>query len=427
MAEETSEQLPIGPDSDPSEVREVVRAWVKEQVPDSWREAAEQGGLEALRSVRSIDDYRAWYPVFAASGLVASTWPRRYGGLSLPNKLARVAEDELRPYRLGRLNMIGLNLAGPTLLRWGSEEQCERFLRPILHNAEVWCQLFSEPGAGSDLPSLATRAERCHGEWIVSGQKVWNTWAHLSDFGLLLARTDPDRPNREGITAFVLPLRQPGVDVRPLRQMTGEADFNEVYLDEARIPDEFRIGPVNGGWNVARSTLSGERQVFGGPGSGSDLDNLGGRTILRLWERARDLAKDGESGLADPLLRQRLAKLWSQWQVLQWTNLRARDNRRANRPPGAESSIGKLMQTELNQRVQEAWVDVVGIRVLAHDPGDEDSRRLAYGFLRSRANTIEGGTSEIQRNTLGEQVLGLPREPDPWRGKPWKEVPRSQA
>jgi alkylation response protein AidB-like acyl-CoA dehydrogenase len=328
---------------------------------------------------------------------------------------------------MGRLNMIGLNLYGPKLLRWGSEEQCERFLRPILHNAEVWCQLFSEPGAGSDLPSLATRAERCNGEWIVSGQKVWNTWAHLSDFGLLLARTDPDRPNREGITAFVLPLRQPGVDVRPLRQMTGEADFNEVYLDEARIPDEFRIGPVNGGWNVARSTLSGERQVFGGPGSGSDLDNLGGRTILRLWDRARDLAKDGESGLADPLLRQRLAKLWSQWQVLQWTNLRARDNRRANRPPGAESSIGKLMQTELNQRVQEAWVDLVGIRVLAHDPADEDSRRLAYGFLRSRANTIEGGTSEIQRNTLGEQVLGLPREPDPWRGKPWREVPRSQA
>jgi alkylation response protein AidB-like acyl-CoA dehydrogenase len=427
MEQFASDPLPIGPDSDPSQVREAVRAWVKAEVPTAWREAVGRGGLSALRSVRSIDDYEQWYPVFAGSGLVAPTWPREYGGLGLRDALARVAEEELRPYRLGRLNMLGLNLAGPTLLQWGSDDQKERFLRRIVRNEEVWCQLFSEPGAGSDLPSLATQARLEDGEWLLTGQKVWNTWAHRAHFGLVLARTDVERPNREGVTAFALPMQQPGVEVRPLRQMTGDADFNEVYLDDARVPDEFRLGPVNGGWDVARTTLRGERQGFSGPGSGAEFDNLGGRTVSRLWERARDLAADGHSGLADPVVRQRLAKLWSEWQALHWTNLRARDNRRANRRSGAESSIGKLMQTELNQRVQEAWVDLVGMSVISHEADDEDSKRLAYGFLRSRANTIEGGTSEIQRNTLGEQVLGLPREPDPWRGKPWTEIPRSHT
>ena len=250
-----------------------------------WRDAVEEGGLSALRSVRSRADYEAWYPAFARSGLVVPTWPREYGGLSLGAAAARIIGVELAPLHLGRLNPLGLNLAGPTLLSWGSEEQRDRYLQPIVRNEERWCQFFSEPGAGSDLPSLATRAERDGDEWVVTGQKVWSTWAHDAEFGLILARTDPHAPKRAGITMFIVSLHAPGVEVRPLRQMTGDADFNEAFFEDVRIPDSMRIGAVNEGWKVARSTLSGERQwVGGGEGGG---ERLGGRSLDRLIARAR--------------------------------------------------------------------------------------------------------------------------------------------
>src|SRR4029077_1217203 len=194
-------------------------------------------------------------PTFAASGLVVPTWPVAYGGLDLAPATARLVETELRPYNLGRLNPLGLNLAAPALFAHGTEEQRLRFLPPIVRNEEVWCQLFSEPGAGSDLASLATRAERDGDDWIMTGQKVWTTWAHLADFGVLLARTDPDVPKRQGITYFLLDLHQPGVDVRPLRHITGEVDFNEVFLDGALVPDTQRVGAVGEGWKVANATL----------------------------------------------------------------------------------------------------------------------------------------------------------------------------
>jgi alkylation response protein AidB-like acyl-CoA dehydrogenase len=285
--------------------------------------------------------------------------------------------------------------------------------------------MFSEPGAGSDLPSLACRAERDGDIWNVTGQKVWSTWAQNSDMGLLLARTDPAVPKREGITYFAIDLHQPGVDVRPLRMINGDSEFNEVFLDGATVPDAWRIGPVGDGWSVARTTLSGERMMISGAGSGAGVDNLGGRSVDRLIERARSMADDGRSGWADDRVRQELMTLWSQKQTIQWTNLRARANRRAGRPPGPESSTGKLLQTNHNMALQEAWVNLVGLRAVAREGSDDDSDRLIYGFLRSRANSIEGGTTEVQKNTLGERVLGLPKEPDPWHGKPWGEVPRS--
>ena len=251
--------IDIGPDTSVDDAAKATRAWVDEHVPAAWREAAEHGGRAAIREVRSRVDYEAWYPTFGQSGLVVPTWPVAYGGLDVKPAVARAMEAELAPYNLGRLNPLGLNLAAPALFAHGSEEQRLRYLPPIVRNEEVWCQLFSEPGVGSDLASLACRAERDGDEWVISGQKVWTTWAHLSQFGVLLARTDPDEPKRKGITYFLIDLRQPGVEVRALRHIGGEVDFNEVFLDGARVPDTQRVGEVGDGWKVANATLSGER------------------------------------------------------------------------------------------------------------------------------------------------------------------------
>jgi alkylation response protein AidB-like acyl-CoA dehydrogenase len=290
-----------------------------------------------------------------------------------------------------------------------------------VRNEEVWCQLFSEPGAGSDLASLATRAERDGDDWIVSGQKVWTTWAHLSDYGVLLARTDPDQPKRKGITYFLIDLHQPGVDVRPLRHIGGEIDFNEVFLDGARVPDAQRVGEVGDGWRVANATLSGERQMVSGSGSGG-VDRIGGSGVERLVRSAGGRA-------AEPLVRQELMRLYSEEMIRGWTNQRVRAQLRAGRSPGPESSIGKVHQGGLNQRIQLLATDLAGMDAVAWESDADDyGTSLPYevrGMLRSRANTIEGGTTEVNKNILGERVLGLPREPDPYQSSPWRDVPRS--
>jgi len=403
-------------DSSPAEVVEAVRGWIESNVPRAWRDAAGDG-LDTLRSVRSRREYEDWYPVFAKSGLVVPTWPVEYGGLDLTPALARVVEKELRPYNLGRLNPLGLNLAAPALFAYGTEEQRLRFLPPIVRNEEVWCQLFSEPGAGSDLASLATRAERDGDRWVVTGQKVWTTWAHLADYAVLLARTDPNVPKRQGITYFLVDLHQPGIDVRPLRHITGEVDFNEVFLDGAVVPDSQRVGPVGEGWKVANATLSGERQMVSGAGSGG-VDRIGGRGIDHVIDLAR---RTGSS--ADPLVRQELMRLYAEERIREWTNQRVRAGVRAGRAPGPESSVGKVHAGSLNQRIQLLAVQLLGAAATAWSA--TSMPREVHGMLRSRANTIEGGTTEINKNILGERVLGLPREPDPYQGASWRDIPRS--
>ncbi len=295
-----------------------------------------------------------------------------------------------------------------------------------MRNEEKWCQLLSEPGAGSDLASLATRAELDGEEWVLNGQKVWTTWAHLSDFAICLARTDPDVPKRRGLTYFIVDLHAPGVTVRPLRHIGGEVDFNEVFLDDVRIPDAYRVGATGDGWRVAGSTLAGERQMVSGSGSGG-VDRIGGSGIDRVIQRAVELGRT-----TDPHVRQQLMQLYSEERIRDWTNQRVRATVRAGGTPGPAGSIGKVHQGSLNQRLQRLAADLLGPDAVAWDGPNRDLDAWAAAMpfesramLRSRANTIEGGTTEVNKNIVAERVLGLPREPDPFHDAPWAEVPRS--
>ena len=431
MTAAVHERLAVDASTSVDDAIAATEAWVVAHVPEAWREAAERGGMAAIREVRSRADYEEWYPVFAYSGLVVPTWPVEYGGLDVSPSVARRLMNVLAPFNLGRLNPLGLNLVAPALFAHGSEEQRRRYLPPLVRNEEKWCQLFSEPGAGSDLASLAARAERDGDSWIVSGQKVWTTWAHMSDWGVMLARTDPDIPKRQGISYFLVDLRLPGVEVRALRHITGEVDFNEVFLDEVRIPDDCRVGETGAGWKVANATLSGERQMVSGSGSGG-VDRIGGSGSERLIELARE-----RGAWDDPLVRQEIVKVFSEERIRDWTNQRVRAGLKVGRSPGPESSIGKVHQGGLNQRIQLIATDLLGADAMAFEPrsaADTDDLLEQYaaalpyevkGMLRSRANTIEGGTTEINKNVLGERVLGLPREPDQFRDAAWKDVPRS--
>jgi alkylation response protein AidB-like acyl-CoA dehydrogenase len=422
-----SHLLPVDRSTPVESVVAIVCRWVEETVPVEWREAAARGGVAAIRRVRSRHDYVAWYPKFARSGLVVPTWPRAYGGLDLEPDVASAVEPELASFNLGRLNPLGLNLAAPALLAHGTEEQRLRFLPPIVLNEERWCQLFSEPGAGSDLASLSTRAEKEGDTWKVTGQKVWTTWAGDSDMAVLLARTDPDVPKRQGLTYFLLQMRQPGVQVRPLRHMGGQVEFNAVFLDRASVPDSQRVGRERDGWRVAGSTLAGERQMVSGSGSGG-VDRIGGSSTSQLLDLVRGTRFAGEPGADTRALRHAAVALHGEERVRNLTNQRVRTGRSTGAPPGPASSIGKVHQGSLNQRIQELASDLLGPGATAWEATTSAyGHQMPYevaGMLRSRANTIEGGTTEINKNILAERVLGLPREPDEWRDRPWRDVPR---
>ena len=319
-----------------------------------------------------------------------------------------------------------MSLAGPTVVTHGSDELRRRALRPMFTGEEIWCQLFSEPGAGSDLAGLATRAVRDGDEWIVNGQKVWNTLAHLADRGMLVARTDPDIPKHKGLTYFMVDMHAPGVEVRPLRQITGEAEFNEVYFTDVRVADADRIGDIGEGWRVSMTTLMNERTTIGGASGGG-----GGRRATSIQE-ALDLWKKRADH--DPVNRDRMTRLWIDTEVLRFTNMRAAAKARAGNP-GPEGSIAKLMLANVNKATYDFCIDLLGADGLVgydytftrpNEAGLEaplgSARKM---FLRARANSIEGGTSEIMRNILGERMLGLPGEPRTDRDLPWSQVPRS--
>jgi len=309
----------------------------------------------------------------------------------------------------------------------GDDALRTRLLRRMFTGEDSWCQLFSEPGAGSDLAGLACKAVRDGDEWVITGQKVWNTLAHLSDRGMLVARTDPDAPKHKGMTYFALDMHAEGVEVRPLRQITGEAEFNEVYMTEVRVPDSDRIGDVGEGWRVAMTTLSNERTTIGGGGGAPAKGSGSIAEAVRIWREEPHVDKNAAA-------RDRLVQLWIRAEALRLTNVRASQNRKVGNP-GPEGSIAKLMFAEVNKDIYELCVDLLGPAAmigadyemrrsenlgLVGPPGS--SRKM---FLRARANSIEGGTSEVQRNILGERVLGLPGEPRTDKDVAWKDVPRS--
>ena len=366
------------------------------------------------------------------AGLAWIHFPEGWGGLGVAPTHQKIVEQKARAAgapSIDATQFFGLALSGPTVVSHGSDDLKSRTLRRMFTGEDSWCQLFSEPGAGSDLAGLACKAVRDGDEWIVTGQKVWNTMAHLADKGMLVARTDPDQPKHKGLTYFMVDMHAPGVEVRPLRQITGEAEFNEVYLTEVRIPDADRIGDIGDGWRVSMTTLMNERTSIGGGGGGGPRPAGSGpiAEVVRIWNE--ELPEHRRT----PATRERLMQLWVDAEVLRLTNVRAGQNRKAGNP-GPESSIAKLALALVNKDIYEFCVNMLGADGLIGY--DFDMRRAdAVGlegppgssrkmFLRSRANSIEGGTSEIMKNILGERVLGLPGEPRVDKDVAWKDVPR---
>jgi alkylation response protein AidB-like acyl-CoA dehydrogenase len=359
------------------------------------------------------------------AGLAVVHYPVGHGGLGLRRSLQAVAEQEFAKGGAPALdpgrNVIGLGMAAPTIIAFGTEEQKSRWLKPLWTAEEIWCQLFSEPGAGSDLAGLSTRALLDGDDWVVSGQKVWTSLAHQSRWGLLLARTDPDVPKHAGLSYFVVDMHAPGVEVRPLRQLTGEAEFNEVFFTDVRIPDASRLGAVGEGWRVAGTTLMNERVSIGSA-----------RAVPR---------EEGAIGFAAAAWRQhperrthelhaRLLRLWAEAEVARLAADRLRQQIAAGEP-GPEGSAAKITYARLNQEISGWEIDFAGPDGLRYDDwtmrraGSSDyTRGPGYRYLRSRGNSIEGGTSEILRNIISERVLGLPSEPRVDTGVAWKDLPR---
>jgi alkylation response protein AidB-like acyl-CoA dehydrogenase len=356
------------------------------------------------------------------AGLAWVHFPEGKGGLGLSPRAQKQVDERLHAAgapNAGYGNPIGVGMAAPTVLAHGSEDQQARYLRPCFTGEEIWCQLFSEPGAGSDVAGLACKAVLDGDEWTVNGQKVWTTLAHLAKRGLLIARSDPDAPKHKGLTYFVIDMEDPGVEVRPLYQITGEAEFNEVYLTDLRIPDAERLGDVGDGWRVSLTTLMNERVSIGGAILAKGAGPIG-EAVKRYHEHG-----------SDPAHRDGLMRLWVDAEVNRLTNIRA-SQLRAKGTPGPEGSVGKLGFAELNQEITAFTLDVMGADGMLY--GTYEKVRPAFAmafdnpqkaFLRTRGNSIEGGTSEIMRNILGERVLGLPGEPRTDKDRPWIDVPRS--
>ena len=362
------------------------------------------------------------------AGLAWVHYDEGFGGLGLAAKHQKTINERLAeagaPMAMAR-NPIGHGMSAPTVYTHGSDEQKARYLRPLFTGEEIWCQLFSEPGAGSDVAGLSSRAIKDGDEWIVNGQKVWTTLAHVARFGTLVVRSDPEQPKHKGLTHFVVDMHAPGVEVRPLRQMTGEAEFNEVYFTDVRIPDAERLGEVGEGWRVAITTLMNERVSIGGsiPERGSGA--IG--NVVKVWREYADRDDSTTAARKDELM-----KLWIRAEISRLTNIRASSNRKVGNP-GPEGSVGKLASAELNKDLFAFAVDLMGPDGQLYGSYDMDGTSgvglsgvpTQQIFLRMRANSIEGGTTEIMKNILGERVLGLPGDIRTDKDVAWSEVPRN--
>ena len=369
-----------------------LRAWIEEHLPDDLR--AHRGGAARFDG----PELRAWSRALHDARYAGLTWPEEYGGAGAPyTHQAIFLEEMARAEAPPHVGVIGLGMAGPTIMAHGTEEQKSRYLAPILSAEEIWCQGFSEPGAGSDLAGVRTSAKLEDERFVVDGQKVWSSFAHIADWCILLARSDPDSERHDGLTYLIVDMHAPGVDVRPLRQITGEAEFNEIFLSGVEVPVENVLGEIGGGWQVAMTTLLHERGTLG-----FALQATLEVQVRKLVALARDRG-------ADPLQRDRIAREWIEAQALRFTNYRALSKLVKTGLPGPEGSISKLVWSEANQRVTKLALEILGPDAALAEENAPYGGYWQYQQLRSRGNTIEAGTSEILRSIVAERVLDLPR------------------
>jgi alkylation response protein AidB-like acyl-CoA dehydrogenase len=384
--------------------RDEVRAWLGANLPPDWQ-------ARPVNEVPRPEMYefgRLWQRKLHAAGLVGITWPKAYGGRGLTWMEELLFHQEMVLHRAPPpLNIIGLGMAGPTIIAYGTEAQKARYLEKILSGEEIWCQGYSEPGVGSDLASLQTRAVRDGDAWVVTGQKLWTSLAHIADWMVLLARTAPEAPKHKGLTYFLVDMHAPGVSVRPLRQMTGDAEFNEVFLEGVRVPATSILGEENRGWEVGITTLMYERLALG-----FGLQARFQIALDSVLDLARRTRRNGGTAAQDPVLRQKLAQLAIDNAVFKHTAARAITRLLRGERPGPEASAGKIWWCERHQALQEIAQELMGLhgQLGKGSPWAVDQGLWSYAFLRSRANSIEGGTTEIQRNIIGERVLGLPKD-----------------
>ncbi len=378
--------------------RDELRGWLEQNHPGKPPSGEEEESFEFARN---------WQRKLHDSGWAGVSWPKEYGGRGATLiEQAIFYEEMVRADAPRTANVIGLAMGGPVVITHGTEEQKQRYLEPILSAEEIWCQGFSEPEAGSDLASLKTRAVKSNGEWRVTGQKVWTTLAHVSKWCMLVARTDPDAPKHQGLTYFLMDMEQDGIEVKPLRQITGEAEFNEIFMEEVRIPEENVVGGVGNGWSVAITTLMNERAGLAFAAQAAIQIAL--RKVIEL---AGSNGRNGKSFAKDPVVRDKLAQLMIESEIFRLTNYRGLTKIMKTGVPGPEGSLGKWQWADLNQALMELAMDLEG--PYSQLTGDSEyaiaDGDWQYAFLRSRANSIEGGTTEILKNIVAERVLGLPK------------------
>ncbi len=360
-----------------------------------------------------VRDGRAWQATLAEHGWAGITWPQEYGGRGGTVAQARIfAQEESRFLVSSGVFMVSIGMVGPTIITHGTEEQKQFFLPRMLNGEHIWCQLFSEPGAGSDLAGLTTRAELDGDEYVVNGQKVWTSGAHFSDWGMMLVRTDWDVPKHQGITWMAVDMRSPGIEVRPLRQITGSAPFNEVFLSDVRIPAANVVGGVNDGWRVAQTTLGNERAMIGGGGSG-----IGFKSLLALARRC------GRTD--DDIVRQELARSYTRFELLNWLGQRAKARAKAGRGPGPEASVMKLAVSQRVARDGDLDLALEGAGGMLSGADAIEDGTFQQLFLNQWSVRIGGGTEQIQRNVIGERVLGLPGEARPDKTTAFRDLPRN--
>jgi alkylation response protein AidB-like acyl-CoA dehydrogenase len=379
--------------------RQRVRDFLRDNLPkDAGRAGSPQSGAQADHAFLS-----KWQRKLYEAGLLGLTWPKEYGGAGATDVELAIFNEEMA--RAGA-PVPNISVFGPVMLANGSEEQKRRYLRPALAAEERWCLGLSEPGAGSDLGSVKTRAELAGDEFIVNGQKCWNSGAHQADFCMLLARTDPTAPKHRGLTYMIVDMKSPGVEVRPLRQITGSSDFNEIFFTNVHVPRANAVGGINEGWRVAVSTLTNERGTLA-LATAVDYFNI----YDDLVKLARETRRNGRPVLEDPGVRQQLAQFYIDLATMKYTLYRNFTRWMKGAAPGPEGSISKLAWSELNQKMQEfaLWMQGPASQFVPGEPRAVAAGRWAFGFLRSRANTIEAGTSEIHRNAIAERILGLPK------------------